>query len=51
MCLYFIHLFFQYKNLGILTSLRIGQENKSFSLKWLVDSIIVRNEVTGHMYK
>ncbi|XP_065226649.1 DENN domain-containing protein 5B [Planococcus citri] len=41
---------FQHKNLGLLTMLRIGQENRSLSLKWLVDWVIVRNEITGHIY-
>ncbi|KAK9496634.1 hypothetical protein O3M35_013114 [Rhynocoris fuscipes] len=38
------------KNIGMLTTLRIGHDNSGLSPKWLVDNIVVRNEVTGHMY-
>lgn len=41
--------FTQHKNLGILTSLRIGQDNPTS--KWLLEMVIVRNEVTGTVYK
>lgn len=42
---------FQYKNLGILTTLRIGHDNSGISAKWMVEHVVVRNEVTGHTYK
>ncbi|XP_021923906.1 DENN domain-containing protein 5A isoform X4 [Zootermopsis nevadensis] len=42
---------FRHKNLGILTTLRIGHDNCGPSPKWMVEHVVVRNEVTGHMYK
>lgn len=39
---------FHHKNLGILTSLRIGQETATS--KWLLETVVVRNEVTGTVY-
>ncbi|XP_031629908.1 DENN domain-containing protein 5B isoform X2 [Contarinia nasturtii] len=42
---------FHHKNLGILTTLRIGHDNSGPSPKWMVEHILVRNEVTGHTYK
>lgn len=42
---------FHHKNLGILTTLRIGHDNSGPSAKWMVEHILVRNEVTGHTYK
>ncbi|XP_073997603.1 DENN domain containing pinstripe isoform X3 [Rhodnius prolixus] len=41
---------FHNKNVGLLTTLRIGHDNSGLSPKWLVDNIVVRNEVTGHTY-
>ncbi|XP_014240882.1 DENN domain-containing protein 5B isoform X2 [Cimex lectularius] len=41
---------FHHKNVGTLTTLRIGHDNAGLSPKWLVDQVIVRNEVTGHCY-
>uniref|UniRef100_A0A0A9WD06 DENN domain-containing protein 5B n=2 Tax=Lygus hesperus TaxID=30085 RepID=A0A0A9WD06_LYGHE len=38
---------FHHKNLGMLTTLRVGHDGGGLSPKWLVDHIIVRNEVTG----
>lgn len=43
--------FIKHKNLGILTTLRIGHDNSGPSAKWMVEHILVRNEVTGHTYK
>lgn len=43
--------FFKYKNLGHLTTMRIGHDNSGPSNKWMVENVIVRNEVTGHTYK
>lgn len=39
----------QHKNLGLLTSLRIGHDGGA--AKWMVEHVVVRNEVTGHTYK
>ncbi|XP_058055954.1 DENN domain-containing protein 5A [Anopheles bellator] len=42
---------FHHKTLGILTSLRVGHDDTGMSSKWLVEHVVVRNEVTGHTYK
>ncbi|XP_055707091.1 DENN domain-containing protein 5A isoform X3 [Phlebotomus papatasi] len=42
---------FHHKNLGVLTTLRIGHDNSGLSPKWMVEHVVVRNEVTGHTYK
>ncbi|XP_052123081.1 DENN domain-containing protein 5A isoform X2 [Frankliniella occidentalis] len=42
---------FQHKNLGVLTTLRIGHDNSGLSPKWMVEYVLVRNEMTGHTYK
>ncbi|XP_067645508.1 DENN domain-containing protein 5B isoform X3 [Eurosta solidaginis] len=42
---------FHYKNLGLLTTMRIGHDNSGPSHKWLVEHVVMRNEVTGHTYK
>jgi len=42
---------FQHKNLRLLTTLHIGHDNSGVSPKWIVDYLIVRNEVTGHAIK
>ncbi|XP_053599869.1 DENN domain-containing protein 5A isoform X4 [Plodia interpunctella] len=41
---------FHHKNLGILSTLRIGHDNSGMSPRWLLDQVFVRNEVTGHTY-
>lgn len=41
----------QHKNLGILTSLRVGHDNAGASPKWMIEHVVVRNEVTGLTYK
>uniref|UniRef100_A0A1B6CZ38 UDENN domain-containing protein n=2 Tax=Clastoptera arizonana TaxID=38151 RepID=A0A1B6CZ38_9HEMI len=41
---------FHNKNLGLLTTVRIGHDNTGLSPKWMVEFIIVRNEITGHAY-
>ncbi|XP_052822652.1 DENN domain-containing protein 5B isoform X4 [Octopus bimaculoides] len=41
----------EHKNLGILTTLRIGHDNSGMSPKWLVEYVLVRNEITGHLFK
>ncbi|KAK9752529.1 dDENN domain [Popillia japonica] len=40
----------KHKNLGVLTTLRIGHDNTGLSAKWMVEYVLVRNEVTGHIY-
>uniref|UniRef100_A0A1B0AU76 UDENN domain-containing protein n=1 Tax=Glossina palpalis gambiensis TaxID=67801 RepID=A0A1B0AU76_9MUSC len=42
---------FHYKNLGLLTTMRIGHDNAGPANKWLVEHVVMRNEVTGHTYK
>ncbi|XP_028039187.1 DENN domain-containing protein 5B isoform X1 [Bombyx mandarina] len=41
---------FHHKNLGTLSTLRIGHDNSGLSPRWLLDQVYVRNEVTGHTY-
>ncbi|KAI5696562.1 hypothetical protein M8J75_014663 [Diaphorina citri] len=38
------------KNVGQLTTLRIGHDNTGLNSKWLIDNILVRNEITGATY-
>lgn len=45
------YLSFQHKNLGILTTVRIGHDNTGISPKWMVEHVLVRNEISGHAYK
>ncbi|XP_078048630.1 DENN domain containing pinstripe isoform X2 [Augochlora pura] len=42
---------FHHKNLGVLSTLRIGHDNTGLSPKWMVEHVVVRNEVTGHTFK
>lgn len=42
---------FQQKNLGILTTLRVGHDNAGISPRWMIEYIIVRNDITGVMYR
>uniref|UniRef100_A0A8R1TK21 DENN domain-containing protein 5A n=1 Tax=Onchocerca volvulus TaxID=6282 RepID=A0A8R1TK21_ONCVO len=48
---------FDYRNLGILSTLRIGHGNLNVSNsngaspKWFLDYILVRNEITGQSYR
>ncbi|XP_031781796.1 DENN domain-containing protein 5A isoform X2 [Nasonia vitripennis] len=42
---------FHHKNLGVLSTLRIGHDNTGPSPKWMVEHVVVRNEVTGHTFK
>lgn len=43
---------FHHKNLGILTTLRIGIiDSNGQSNKWMVEHVVVRNEASGHTYK
>ncbi|KPP74473.1 hypothetical protein Z043_106363 [Scleropages formosus] len=42
---------FQCQNLGKLTTVQLGHDNSGLLAKWLVDCVMVRNEITGHTYK
>ncbi|KAK0086189.1 hypothetical protein PV325_003612 [Microctonus aethiopoides] len=42
---------FHHKNMGVLSTLRIGHDNTGLSPKWMVEHVVVRNEVTGHTFK
>uniref|UniRef100_A0A8C5QS04 DENN domain containing 5A n=1 Tax=Leptobrachium leishanense TaxID=445787 RepID=A0A8C5QS04_9ANUR len=39
------------QNLGKLTTVQIGHDNSGLYAKWLVEHVMVRNEITGHSYK
>ncbi|XP_028673631.1 DENN domain-containing protein 5B isoform X4 [Erpetoichthys calabaricus] len=42
---------FKCQNLGKLTTAQIGHDNSGILAKWLVDCVMVRNEISGHTYK
>ncbi|XP_072825583.1 DENN domain-containing protein 5A isoform X3 [Vicugna pacos] len=42
---------FECQNLGKLTTVQIGHDNSGLYAKWLVEYVLVRNEITGHTYK
>ncbi|KAL0629369.1 DENN domain-containing protein 5A [Plecturocebus cupreus] len=42
---------FECQNLGKLTTVQIGHDNSGLYAKWLVEFVMVRNEITGHTYK
>ncbi|KAM8973037.1 DENN domain-containing protein 5B isoform 1-T1 [Pelodytes ibericus] len=42
---------FNCQNLGKLTTSQLGHDNSGLLAKWLVDCVMVRNEITGHTYK
>ncbi|XP_066561374.1 DENN domain-containing protein 5B isoform X5 [Amia ocellicauda] len=42
---------FKCQNLGKLTTVQIGHDNSGLLAKWLVDCVMVRNEISGHTYK
>ncbi|XP_069048975.1 DENN domain-containing protein 5B isoform X2 [Lepisosteus oculatus] len=42
---------FECQNLGKLTTVQIGHDNSGILAKWLVDCVMVRNEITGHTYR
>ncbi|XP_005108265.1 DENN domain-containing protein 5B isoform X2 [Aplysia californica] len=46
-----LELKFDHKNLGVLTTLRIGHDNTGMMPRWLVEYVLVRNELTGHTYR
>ncbi|XP_059486887.1 DENN domain-containing protein 5B isoform X2 [Neocloeon triangulifer] len=47
----FLEFVFHHKNLGLLTSMRVGHDNYGASPKFLIEHIVARNEVTGHTFK
>ncbi|XP_043915047.1 DENN domain-containing protein 5A isoform X2 [Protopterus annectens] len=42
---------FECQNLGKLTTVQLGHDNSGLYAKWLVECVMVRNEITGHAYK
>lgn len=46
-----IQFLIQHKNLGLLTSMRVGHDNYGASAKFLIEHVVARNEVTGHTFK
>ncbi|XP_076445285.1 DENN domain-containing protein 5B-like isoform X3 [Babylonia areolata] len=46
-----LELTFDHKNMGVLTTMRIGHDNSGMMPRWLVEYILVRNELTGHTYR
>ncbi|KAG8512273.1 DENN domain-containing protein 5B [Galemys pyrenaicus] len=42
---------FECQNLGKLTTVQIGHDNSGLLAKWLLDCVMVRNEITGHTYR
>ncbi|CAH0560214.1 unnamed protein product [Brassicogethes aeneus] len=44
---------FEYKhqNIGVLTTLRIGHDNSGMYAKWQIEHVLVRNDITGQVYK
>ncbi|XP_069756440.1 DENN domain-containing protein 5A isoform X4 [Narcine bancroftii] len=46
-----LEMMFECQNLGKLTTVLIGHDNSGLYAKWLVDCVVVRNEITGHAYK
>ncbi|KAG9352389.1 hypothetical protein JZ751_020802 [Albula glossodonta] len=42
---------FECQNLGKLTTVQMGHDNSGLYAKWLVECVMVRNEITGHAYK
>lgn len=42
---------YECQNLGKLTTVQIGHDNSGLYAKWLVEYVMVRNEITGHPYK
>ncbi|XP_028809705.1 DENN domain-containing protein 5B isoform X4 [Denticeps clupeoides] len=46
-----ITVLFKCQNLGKMTTVQLGHDNSGLLAKWLVDCVMVRNEITGHTYK
>ncbi len=44
------HLVWCLRNLGVLTSLRLGHDNAGLTPNWLVEHVLIRNEFTGWNY-
>uniref|UniRef100_A0A8C6KS92 DENN domain containing 5A n=1 Tax=Nothobranchius furzeri TaxID=105023 RepID=A0A8C6KS92_NOTFU len=42
---------FECQNLGKLTTVQMGHDNSGLYAKWLVEFVVIRNEITGHTYK
>ncbi len=42
-----IHFAFWCRNLGVITSLRLGHDNVGSNPGWLIEHVLVRNEFTG----
>ncbi|CAF4906410.1 unnamed protein product [Rotaria sp. Silwood1] len=42
---------FKHKNLGQLTTLRIGHDNTGLMPRWNIDHIVVRNQLTNNVYR
>ncbi|XP_036391026.1 DENN domain-containing protein 5A-like isoform X1 [Megalops cyprinoides] len=42
---------FECQNLGKLTTVQMGHDNAGLYAKWLVECVMVRNEISGHTYK
>ena len=46
-----IHFSFWAKNLGIITSLRLGHDNTGNNPNWLIEHVVIKNEFNGQAYK
>ena len=46
-----IHFSFWARNLGHVTSLRLGHDNSGLTPNWMVEHVVVKNEFTGHCYR
>ncbi|XP_048856074.1 DENN domain-containing protein 5A-like isoform X2 [Brienomyrus brachyistius] len=42
---------FECQNLGKLTTVQMGHDNSGLYAKWLVECVVVRNEITSHTYR
>ncbi|XP_068745412.1 DENN domain-containing protein 5B-like isoform X1 [Montipora capricornis] len=42
---------FKHTNLGVLTTLRIGHDNTGYSAGWFIEQVIIKNDVTSHIYR
>ncbi|KAM9327710.1 LOW QUALITY PROTEIN: DENN domain-containing protein 5B [Pholidichthys leucotaenia] len=47
----YVSIMFKCQNLGRLTTVQLGHDNAGLLAKWLVDCVMVRNEITGHTYR
>eukprot|EP00095_Tigriopus_kingsejongensis_P007193 maker-scaffold192_size271026-snap-gene-0.15 protein:Tk07193 transcript:maker-scaffold192_size271026-snap-gene-0.15-mRNA-1 annotation:"denn domain-containing protein 5b" len=46
-----IYFSFWAKNLGVITSMRIGHDNSGSNPNWLIEHVLLRNEFTGQTFK